>query len=302
VSWLSIEFEVDAAQADAISESLLEAGADSVALEDADAGSEREAPQYAEPGWCAPRAWRRTRVAASVQAGIDPAALLARAADSSGTGFPSPLRVVQLEDEDWVRRTEAQFAPLRLGDRLWIVPSWCANPQPEAISVRLDPGLAFGTGSHPSTRIVLRWLTRVVRGGERVLDYGCGSGILAIAAAKLGVSEIAGVDLDPQALETASANARANRVPFQLATPEALPAGDYDLVLANILARPLMALEPSLARRTRSGGRIALSGVLETQAGEVIETYRRHFEAAIDAVEDGWVLIEGRRREDRNCR
>lgn len=302
MTWLSIEFEVDAAQANAISESLLEAGADSVVLEDADAGSEREAPQYAEPGWCAPRAWRRTRVVTLAQAGIDPGALLARAADAGGIDVPLPLRVVQIENEDWVRRTQSRFAPAQVGDRLWIVPSWCANPQPDALSVRLDPGLAFGTGSHPSTRLVLRWLTRAVRGGERVLDYGCGSGILAIAAAKLGASEIAAVDLDPQALEAASVNARANGVPLRLAAPEALPAGNYDLVLANILARPLMTLEPSLARLTRGGGRIALSGVLETQAGELIEAYRRHFGAAIGAVEDGWALIEGRRLEDRHCR
>jgi ribosomal protein L11 methyltransferase len=296
VAWLAIEVVVDEAQAEALSDSLLEAGAESVALEDAEPGTEAEAPHYDEPGWGTRRAWRRTRLVALAHSGTDPAALLARAAGASGLKPPASLRVARVENEDWVRRTQSQFGPIQVAERLWIVPSWCASPAPGALCVRLDPGLAFGTGSHPSTRLVLRWLARELRGGERVLDYGCGSGILAIAAAKLGAGEVTALDVDPQALQAASVNARANAVSVLLARPESLPAVEYDIVLANILAGPLVALAPSLARLTRRGGRIALSGVLERQAPELLQAYRPLFDAALGELEDGWALFEGRRR------
>jgi len=274
VAWLSIALELDPLQAETLSEALLEAGADSVALDPA--GSQM-------------------RITVLTGTDADPAALVARAASTAGL-LPPAFAVTRLEDEDWVRRSQSQFGPIRLADRLWIVPSWHAPPDPAAIVVRLDPGLAFGTGSHVSTRLVLNHLEKNVRPADRVLDYGCGSGILAIAAAKLGAGEIAAVDIDPQALETTTANARDNRVLLRVAAPEFLPPGTFDLVVANILAGPLIALAPLLAARTREGGRIVLSGILESQAAEVAAAYAQDFDAGVIAAEEGWALVGGMRR------
>lgn len=274
MAWLSIALELDLLQAETLSEALMDAGAESVALDPA-------GPQM-----------RLTVLAAP---GTDAGALIATAASAAALALPA-FTVTRLEDEDWVRRSQSQFGPIRISDRLWVVPSWHTPPASTAIAVRLDPGLAFGTGSHVSTRLVLRFLEENVRRGDRVLDYGCGSGILAIAAAKLGAGEISAVDIDPQALETTAANANGNGVALQLAAPESLLPGTYDLVVANILAGPLIALEPLLAARTRRNGRIALSGILESQAAEVAAAYARDFDAAVSTVEEGWTLVEGTRR------
>jgi ribosomal protein L11 methyltransferase len=294
--WRALELEVDAAHAEALGEALLELGAQSVATEDADAGSAQEAPLYAEPVWGAAAAWRRNRICALFGLDVDVAVLVAAAAQVAGLEPIPAFRTSRVEDEDWVRRTQAQFGPLRIGEHLWIVPSWSEPPREEGVVVRLDPGLAFGTGSHPSTRLALAWLAALVRGGERLLDYGCGSGILALAAAKLGAAEVAAVDLDPQAREAAAANAQANGVPLGVFAPEALPAGDYDLLVANILAQPLIGLAPVFAARTRAGARIALSGILASQAGEVAAAYAAAFDLTVAAAEEDWVLLAGGRR------
>jgi ribosomal protein L11 methyltransferase len=280
--WLAISFEADPAPAEALSEALIEAGADSVALE----------PIVDAAG-------ARMRVTVLAAAGADGAALMAAAAGAAALPLPA-FSSSRLEDDDWVRRSQSQFGPLRISDSLWIVPSWHRAPDPAAIAVRLDPGLAFGTGSHASTRLILQRLEALMHDdstrGLRVLDYGCGSGILAIVAAKLGAGEIAAVDIDPQALDTTQANAEANGVRLRVALPEHLPAEPYDLVLANILAGPLIALEPLLAARTRAGGRILLSGILQSQAGDVAAAYARDFFTSIGAAEEGWALVEGVRR------
>jgi ribosomal protein L11 methyltransferase len=274
VAWLSITLELDPVRAETFSDALLEAGAESVALDPA--GSQM-------------------RVTVLTNTDANPAALVASAA--SAAGLPPPaFAVTRLEDEDWVRRSQSQFGPIQVGDRLWIVPSWHTPPDPAAIVVRLDPGLAFGTGSHVSTRLVLKYLEKNVRQADRVLDYGCGSGILAIVAAKLGAGEIAAVDIDLQALETTTANASDNGVILRVAAPESLPPGTFDLVVANILAGPLISLEPLLAARTRKGGRIALSGILESQAAEVAAAYAQDFDAGVIAAEEGWALVGGARR------
>jgi len=252
----------------------MEAGAESVALE----------PEGA-----------RVRVTALARGSADPRALIEAASGIARLAAPV-FRVAALEDEDWVRRSQSQFGPIRVSEGLWIVPSWHEPPDPAAIAVRLDPGLAFGTGSHASTRLILQRLAGCLRKGDRVLDYGCGSGILAIVAAKLGAGEIAAVDIDPQALETASVNASANGVSLCAVLPEQLAAGTYDVVLANILAGPLIALEAPLAARTRAGGRILLSGILHAQAADVAAAYARDFSISVDAVEEGWALVEGLRR------
>ena len=283
MAWLSITFELDPAQAETLSDALLEAGAASVSLESTSAD-----PATIEPG-------ARMRVVALAGAAADPSALVAAAAALAAIA-PPRFTVAPVEDEDWVRRSQAQFGPIRVSGRLWIVPSWHTPPDPAAIVVRLDPGLAFGTGSHVSTRLILNYLEQNLRAGERVLDYGCGSGILAIVAGKFGAGEIAATDIDPQALETTIANATDNAVVLSVAAPESLPPGAFDLVLANILAGPLITLEPLLAGRTRAGGRIALSGILESQADEVARAYCCDFDASVLAVEEGWALVGGTRK------
>jgi len=270
VSWRALLLEVSAAQADALSESLLETGALSV--------------------WIEPDG--RLQALFSEQA--DAGAALERAAGAAGLAVPR-FETHAVADRDWVRATQAQFAPQCFAGRLWIVPSWHELPA-EGVVVRLDPGLAFGTGSHPSTRLVLDWLAAQPLAGSHVLDYGCGSGILAIAAAKLGALGIDAVDVDTDALTATGENARANDTEVRAVPPEHLPPGDYDIVVANILAQPLLVLEPLLAARVRRGGRIALSGLLEAQAPALVEAYGEHFQARVGAREDGWALVEGQRR------
>jgi len=283
VTWLSITLELEPEQSEALSDALLEAGAESVSLE-----STSNDPATLEPG-------ARMRVIALTNATADPAALVAAAAAAAAIE-PPEFTVARVAEEDWVRRSQAQFGPIRIAERLWIVPSWHVPPDPAAIVVRLDPGLAFGTGSHVSTRLVLQNLESDFRAGGRVLDYGCGSGILAIVAGKLGAGEITATDIDPQALATTAANAVANGVVLTVAAPESLPPETFDLVLANILAGPLIELEPLLAARTRAGGRIVLSGILESQAAEVVAAYARDFNAGIIATAEGWALVGGERR------
>ncbi len=307
MAWLAIELEVDAPQAGPMSDALLELGAQSVTIEDADASTARESALYAEPGTVAADAWPRNRLSALFAPQAEPAALIGAAAHVAGLRVAPAYRIARIDDEDWVRRTQSQFPPLRAGERLWIVPSWCEAPvEEDAVVVRLDPGVAFGTGAHPTTHLALRWLRRIVSGAEetaapdrhscRVLDYGCGSGILALAAAKLGASEVVAIDLDSQALGACAANARANGVALQVALPDALPAGPYDVIVANILAEPLIALAPLFAAQARPGARIALSGILESQAAEVAAVYAPDFELVVERIEDGWALLAGSRR------
>ncbi len=287
MAWLSITLELAPLQAEALSDALLEAGAESVSLESASPD-----PTIIEPGG-------RMRIVALAVAGVEPAALVAAAAAIAEIAPPA-FTVAAVEEEDWVRRSQAQFGPIRVSSRLWIVPSWHTPPDPSARVVRLDPGLAFGTGSHVSTRLVLQYLERTIGGAgfehPRVLDYGCGSGILAIVAGILGAREIAATDIDPQALETTVANAADNGIVVNVAAADSLPPGTFDLVLANILAGPLIALQPLLAARARPGGRIVLSGILGTQAAEVVQAYAGDFDISASVIEEGWALVTGTRR------
>jgi ribosomal protein L11 methyltransferase len=203
-----------------------------------------------------------------------------------------------IAEQDWVRATQAQFGPIRIADRFWIVPSWCAPPEPSGLNLALDPGLAFGTGSHPTTRLCLEWLAVHVTPRCAVLDYGCGSGILAIAAAKLGAGRVTGTDIDPQALRASEDNARANGVEVAFVAPDTIGAATYDLVVANILTNPLRVLAPALAARVRGGGSIALAGLLEAQAPLVADAYVRWFNIAPWRSTNGWSLLAGARRSD----
>jgi ribosomal protein L11 methyltransferase len=296
---------VEAALVEAFSDSLLELGAQSVTIEDARADTPEEVASYGEPGFDVPAAWPDSRLSVMIDMQKDASALIKAAALAAGLPGTPEYGVTRIEDEDWVRRTQSQFESVRIGKRLWIVPSWCAQPTAkDAVVIRLDPGLAFGTGSHATTRLVLAWLEnalgaeacRTTQRASRVLDYGCGSGILALAAAKLGATETVAIDLDPRALEACAQNARANGVSIRIEPPERLPGGQYDLVLANILSRPLIELAPVFAARTNAGARIALAGILAEQAGQVIASYADQFDLRVEAVCEGWALLAGERR------
>ena len=282
----------DEAHADALSDALLEAGALSVSIEDADAGAETEAPLFGEPGAEPSRAWRRNLLVALLDDEADAATLLSAAAAACGIPVP-PFEAAPLADQDWVRKTQSQFDPIRIAENLWIVPSWHVAPDPRAIAIRLDPGLAFGTGSHPTTRLCLRWLTEAQLTGSHVLDYGCGSGILAIAARKLGASRVTATDIDPAALVATRDNAVANDCIVEVLAPDAVGGTRADVVVANILTNPLKVLAPALAGHLKPGGRLTLSGILDSQAEEVIAAYRPHLPLARFGSEEGWVCLTG---------
>ncbi len=265
-------------------------------MEDADAGTAMEAPLYGEPESPVQNAWPKSVIKALCASSADTAQIVAAACSRVGLAPAPDYRAEPVGDEDWVRLSQSQFKPICISHKLWIVPSWEAVPDSHAINLVLDPGLAFGTGSHPTTRLCLKWLERTIRGSERVLDYGCGSGILAIAALRLGAGEALGVDIDPLALEAASANAVRNQVKARFVNTETTPAYQADLVVANILANPLILLAPLLAGHTRKDGRIALSGILETQAQEVMAAYASWFAFDVGGSETDWVLLEGRRK------
>lgn len=298
---------VDEARAEALSDALLDAGALSVSVEDAQADSADEQPLYGEPGMTLERhAWRSSRLLILIEAGTDPAQLLAAAAVATELQAPEIAGLRAVEDADWVRLTQAQFPPTRISDRLWIVPTWHQPPDPNAINLRLDPGVAFGTGTHPTTRLCLAWLDAHPPLNRRVLDYGCGSGILAVAAALLGAREVVGTDIDPQAIEAARANSLANGVPAdasQYTLPDRLlptgtADGTFDVVLANILANPLKLLAPALIARVAPGGSLVLAGILERQTDEMIDLYRRldpTLPLTAWRCEDGWVCLAGTR-------
>jgi len=296
MSWRSLELTVAAGCAEALSDALIEAGAASVAIEDAAAGSETEEPLYGEPGMAPASAWPLSRIAALIPEVANVELLLAECVNIAGLDSVPAYRVSEIPEQDWVRLSQSQFAPIAVGARLWIVPSWHAAPDPRAINISLDPGLAFGTGSHPTTRLCLAWLEANLASGETVLDYGCGSGILAIAALKLGARRVIGVDIDPQAVSTAIENAARNEV-----CGEFIDAGteldvSADIVVSNILANPLKLIAPILAGHCRPGGCLLLSGVLESQADDMIAAYRDRFRLAVGGREDGWVLLVGERR------
>lgn len=294
--WLSVTLTIDAANVEALADVLLEAGAISVDVTDARAGTPDEHALFGEPGEPIAGEWESSRVSALFAEAEDVATRVTAAVRAAGFDPASAIEIAHIADQDWVRATQNQFQPVRVSSRLWVVPTWHVPPDPRAINLVIDPGLAFGTGTHPTTRLCLKWLDANLRGGESVLDYGCGSGILGVAAVKLGAARATGVDIDPLALLAARHNAMQNQVSMEFVGAEDGAPEPADIVLANILANPLKLLAPLLARMTRRGGRILLSGVLEHQAREVEDVYREAFNLAPAKHEDGWVLISGSKR------
>ncbi len=296
MAWRALVVEIDAAAADALSDALLAHGAASASVEDALAGTSDEQPVFDEPNAGSPGTWARARIRALVAADADAGAVLAAAASEAGLSAAPRFEVEEVGDTDWVRASQAQFEPVRISARLWIVPSWHAAPDPGALNIQLDPGLAFGTGSHPTTRLCLQWLETHVRPDSSVLDYGCGSGILAIAALKLGARAAVGVDVDPAAVAAARGNAARNAVSAHFVGSDVALLPPVDLVVANILANPLIVLAPVLAAQCRPGGRIALAGILAPQTDAVAVAYAQWFAMAHFAADDSWVCLEGVRR------
>jgi ribosomal protein L11 methyltransferase len=297
VSWLQLVFESDRTQAPALEDALLEVGALSVTLQDS-----ADEPVF-EPGVGETPLWQATRVLAlfeieadATQADID--AQTHSVITHLQQQVPLPAwRAEQLQDQAWERAWMADFQPMRFGQRLWICPSWAEPPDPEGVVLALDPGLAFGTGTHPTTALCLEWLDSQPLRDCSVIDYGCGSGILGIAALLLGARRVIAVDNDPQALLATRANAERNGIaPERLVTclPGQLPDdGPADVMIANILAGPLQSLAPLLTDLTRAGGRIALSGILAEQAEAVATAYRPAFALRPFAQRDDWIRIDG---------
>jgi ribosomal protein L11 methyltransferase len=292
--YFEVAIPVDARQADALSDALLELGALSVGVEDRFADTAQEQALYGEPGMPAPQsAWAQSLLRAlfadETQADAALAALLAAQA------LPD-LRGVQqtaVPEQDWVRLTQSQFQPVSIDDALWIVPSWHAPPETAAPVIRLDPGLAFGTGTHPTTQLCLQWLLRQPLQGRSVLDYGCGSGILAIAAARLGAARVVGVDIDPEAVNATATNAQANGVRVEAGLPDSVAGARFDVLVANILSAPLKLLAPALTAHLVPGGALALSGILERQADELIAAYAPYASLQVERTLDGWVCLAG---------
>lgn len=295
MAWQRVDFVVEGARAEALCDALESEGAIATEISDAAAGTPQEVVVTAEPG-AEQVLWPRSRVRGLFGLDVDLASAIEAALRLAAIEDLAAASVDRLEDADWVVASQRQFTPIRAGERLWIVPTWETAPDPEAITIVLDPGAAFGTGSHPTTRLCLGWLERNLRAGDRVLDYGCGSGILAIAALKLGAGSAIAVDVDPLALDSARYNAGRNRVALEVRDAARHFRGAAHITIANILANPLRMLAPILASRTERGGQIALSGILEEQAGHVCEAYAPWARLAIASRDEGWVLLAGKRQ------
>jgi ribosomal protein L11 methyltransferase len=280
---------------ESVSDALEALDALSVSVEDADAQTDAEQALFGEPGMPPPKeGWQRSRVIAlfaeETQA-VEAATVLAAQDFFDGCQL---LGMVELPEQDWVRLTQSQFAPVEITPQFWIVPTWHEPPAGALQVIRLDPGLAFGTGTHPTTRMCLRWIASCAElAGKRVLDYGCGSGILAIGAAKYGAAEVDAVDIDEAAVDATRLNAEANGVQVKAGLSE-LAQGRYDVVLANILATPLKVLAPLLCEHVAQGGALVLAGILERQADELKLAYAPYAALEVSDSEDGWILMTAR--------
>ena len=296
MAWQNVSFLTDAASAEPLCDALIELGALSASIEDADAGTADEKPQFGEPGTPTTPGWQRSRVLALCESDTNVSELLQAACQQLGVPPIRDFSVTALAEQNWVQLTQAQFDPIQISGRLWIVPSWHESPDPSAINLVLDPGMAFGTGSHPTTRLCLEWLEKTVTPGCSVFDYGCGSGILAIAAGKLGAREVRGLDIDPQAVEAARANAERNAVMADFVDGSQPIDGTYDVVVANILSNPLRVLAPAICALVRpAGGQLALSGILREQADEIIAVYAPWIALTVADVGEDWVCLSGRK-------
>ena len=305
MSWTALTIETGAAHAEALSDALIELGALSADIHEAAIGNQHKQFLFEELDVFPEKIWPTVEITALFDAGADVSTIVQTVAQVAQLPSLPTYRLKQVEEQDWVRLTQSQFGPIQISSRLWIVPSWHQVPDPAAINLMLDPGLAFGTGSHPTTQLCLAWLDENLRGGEDVLDYGCGSGILAIAALKLGAGRVVGIDIDPRAVEASHDNAarnQCNRKKAKFYTTSFMTKADQtidawaDVVVANILANPLILLAPTLTCATSNKGCIVLSGILKEQVKEVERTYRQWFRMRLAREQEGWALLIGTRK------
>ena len=295
MAWVSLKIEAQDNNADLISDTLMELGALSAIIEDANAETIDEQPIFGEPGDPPPGIWQQNLVSALFDEGVDIPAVIEALTQQAKLGNLN-YTTETIQEQDWVRATQSQFDPIRTTDTLWIVPTWHESPNPDAINIVLDPGLAFGTGSHPTTHLCLAWLTQTVTPGNSVLDYGCGSGILAIAAKKLGAAEVVGTDIDTQAIQSSLYNAEQNQVEAEFYDANAYQSKEFDIVVANILSSALSVLAPALAKSCKAGGKIALSGILREQEAAVSAIYAEWFDMSAPQHMDAWVLLTGTKK------
>ena len=295
MAWVSLKIEAQDNTADLISDTLMELGALSAIIEDANAETIDEQPIFGEPGDPPPGIWQQNLVSALFDEGINVADVMADLKQQTRLSTLNYTTEV-IEEQDWVRATQSQFDPIKITDTLWIVPTWHSSPNPNAINIILDPGLAFGTGSHPTTHLCLAWLTQVVKPGLTVLDYGCGSGILAIAAKKIGAGKVVGVDIDTQAIQASLYNAEQNNVTAEFYTASQYQSEQFDIVVANILSSALSVLAPALAKSCKASGKIALSGILREQESAVSAIYAEWFDMEAPQYMDAWVLLTGTKK------
>lgn len=289
--WIQIRYTTDKQSADLVSDEMSELGAVSVTFLDA-----HDTPIY-EPKPGDFILWDTTIAIGLFDAEIDADAIIEQL-KSFPFGNKGQYKVEQLEDKDWIREWMDSFKPIQFGQKLWICPSWCEAPDPEAVNVILDPGLAFGTGTHPTTSLCLKWLDQQISGKELVVDFGCGSGILAVAALKLGADKVIGIDIDPQALQASEANAERNQVTekLELYLPENQPEAQADIVVANILAGPLRELAEIITAYVKPGGKLAMSGILESQAESIHQIYSQWFDLEPTEIEGDWCRVSGTKK------
>lgn len=299
MAWNEIVIEVAREYAEPLSDAFFDAGALSVSIEDADEGTEDEKPLFGEPGMVPKEAaWDRTRLVVLIPVEADHQSIIAQACEACGIGDFPHYFIRSVADQDWVRLTQSQFEPIHIGKRIWVVPSWHQAPDAGGLILELDPGLAFGTGSHPTTRLCMEWLEAHPPIAKSVLDYGCGSGILAMVAHKLGAASVAGVDIDPQAIVAARQNAVRNRCEIDYHLPEDFTAPaerNFDVVVANILSSPLKLMAQMLTAYVAPGGSLVLSGILERQADEVAAAYAPYIKLSVWRAQDGWIALSGRK-------
>jgi len=289
LAWIQFIFDSTPDKADALSDLLSECGSSAVTFQD-----NEDQPIY-EPEIGTTPLWAATNVIALFDAETDTDLIIRMLTGMLAPEAVPKHRIEAVEDKDWVREWMDNFHPMSFGDKLWICPSWHTPPQKDAVNIMLDPGLAFGTGTHPTTALCLNWLDQADVKGKTVIDYGCGSGILAIAAALLGAKKVIGVDTDPQALEATQANAQRNGVTIDTYLPDDCPDESCDLLLANILAGPLQSLVERLASLTKPGAPIVLSGILDSQAEDVSQSYQTWFDMEAPVFKDEWTRLVGQK-------
>jgi ribosomal protein L11 methyltransferase len=294
MSFKQLKIKVDSEKADLLGDAFFAEDALSVSVEDQFEGTEFEEPIFNEPGMEVEKLWQHSLLVVLLTEDCDIDQIVSNVQKKTKLTFD--YEIENIDDQDWVRLTQSQFEPIKITDKLFIVPSWHELPIADATGIILDPGLAFGTGSHPTTFMCLEWLAKNVSATDNLLDYGCGSGILAITAAKLGAKKVTGVDIDKQAIESSLYNAEVNQTQVNFFLPDKFNPATYDIVIANILSNPLRMLASALSGYVCKGGKIVLSGILDSQIEEMSSIYQEWFDMQVYKVMDGWVCLEGIKR------